>query len=72
MRTLARWIGGLWLGAAFLAVMAVGFVEWQRPDHMGVIIPVRGGFGEIYILIALAVPGGLLLSWGERGKKPNA
>lgn len=73
MRTVARWIGGLWLGAMFLAIMVIGFIEWGRPGHMGVIIPVRGGYGEIYLLVLLGMPGAALLAWGERGKnKPDA
>jgi hypothetical protein len=68
MQTIARWIGGLWLGAAFLAAMVVAFINGARADHLGTIIPISGIFGDVYIYIALGMPGALLLAWGERGK----
>ena len=68
MRTIARWIGGLWLGAAFLAAMVVAFINGARADHLGTIIPISGVFGDVYIYIALGIPGALLLAWSERGK----
>ena len=68
MRTLARWIGGLWLGAAFLATMVVGFINGAHSDHMATIIPLSGIYGKIYIYVALGIPGALLLAWGERGR----
>jgi hypothetical protein len=68
MRTIARWIGGLWLGAAFLAAIVVSFINGARADHMGTIIPISGVFGDVYIYIALGIPGVILLAWGERGK----
>jgi hypothetical protein len=68
MRTLARWIGGLWLGAAFVAVMVVGFINGAQSDHVAAITPLSGIFGKIHIYIALGIPGGLLLLWSESGK----
>lgn len=68
MRTLARWIGGLWLGVAFLAVMIIGFINGAEADHIAAITPLSGVFGKIYIYIALGIPGGLLLLWSESGK----
>jgi hypothetical protein len=68
MRTFARWIGGLWLGAAFLAAMVVGFINGAHADHIATITPLPGAYGKIYIYIALGIPGALLLAWGERGR----
>ena len=68
MRTLARWIDGLWLGAAFLAVVVVGFINGAQSDHIAAITPLSGIFGKTYIYIALGIPGGLLLLWAESDK----
>jgi hypothetical protein len=66
MRIIARWIGGLWLGAAFLAAIVVSFIDGARADHIGTISPISGVFGDVYVYIALGIPGALLLAWGER------
>jgi hypothetical protein len=68
MRNIARWIGGLWFGAAFLATIVVSFIDGARADHIGTISPISGVFGDVHVYIALGIPGVLLLAWGERGK----
>ena len=68
IRTLARWVGGLWLGAACVAVMVVGFINGAHSDHIAAITPLSGVFGKTSIYIALGIPGGLLLLWSESGK----
>jgi hypothetical protein len=71
VRTLARWIGSLWLGAAFLATMVVSFINGARADHMGTIAPISGAYGNVHIYIALGIPGALLLAWAERGRSKS-
>ena len=71
MRTFARWIGGLWFGVAFLAAMVVAFINGARADHIGMIVPISGVYGDVYIYIALGIPGAILLAWGERGRSRN-
>ena len=68
MRRIARWVGIAWMGTAFVSVLVVGFIELFFNAGRGIIIPLPGGFGEIYILLALGAPGYLLYAWGHRDK----
>ena len=65
MRKIARLIGIAWMAAAFAAVLIVGFIELFFNGGTGLIIPIPGGFGEVYVIAALALPGYGLYAWGS-------
>jgi hypothetical protein len=64
MRRVARIAGKAWIAAAFIAVLAVGAWELFH-GFRGTIIPVWGGFGELYVFALAGLPGYILWKWGS-------